>query len=92
MCPVEPPAATPIISTTSSLSSKTGSSSRRFRNVLHNWDGGQRSHIELTTLDCSTYLLYPETTFDDDDGQGNRQGELSCFCSDISTLTPPSLH
>lgn len=33
-------------------------------NALYHWRGGHRSHIELTTIDCSTYLLYPETSID----------------------------
>lgn len=39
------------------------SSSNRLSSALYHWSGGHRSHIELTTIDCSTYLLYPEVTF-----------------------------
>lgn len=30
--------------------------------VLRHWAGGDRPHVELTTIDCSTYLLYPEVS------------------------------
>lgn len=32
----------------------------KLSSAMYHWSGGHRSHIELTTIDCSTYLLYPE--------------------------------
>lgn len=46
-------------SKTAKKSSVLASGGRRLKSILHNWAGGDSSHIELCTLDCSTYLLHP---------------------------------
>lgn len=51
--PVPPP---------SSSSSGAKTAAGAIGDVLRHWAGGDRPHIELTTIDCSTYLLYPEAS------------------------------
>ncbi len=29
------------------------------QSILYGWNGGHQSHIEICTVDCSTYLIYP---------------------------------
>lgn len=38
---------------------KKGEGRGRIKNLLNSMRGGDQSHIELCTVDCSTYLLYP---------------------------------
>jgi hypothetical protein len=42
-----------------SLSATMQRTAGRLRGIVHQLGGGAASHIELCTVDCSTYLLYP---------------------------------
>jgi hypothetical protein len=53
----------------------------KIQSVLYGWNGGNLSHIELCTVDCSTYLLYPpESMF------MNWFNEIQSSCLRVETI------
>eukprot|EP01039_Chlorochromonas_danica_P010336 gene10336-11440_t len=69
----------PVVRPNHSIMNKNG-----WKRVWQNWKGGEEDHIELCTVDCSSYLLYPcptttsvmERWFD----------ELSLACRRVETV------
>lgn len=72
---VDPPR--PNSNSSSSRSMKNG-----WKRVWQNWKGGEQDHIELCTVDCSSYLLYPCPSHIMD----NWFDELSLACRRVETV------